>query len=43
MKAGATTTWAAANYAVAKGDLLNWTLGNLASVAGHGVIVGNPQ
>lgn len=42
VRAGATTTWRAADFLVRRGDRIKFSIPNLASFGGQGVIVGNP-
>lgn len=42
LRAGATTTWRAADYAIDRGAKVTMSIPNLASFGGQGVIVGNP-
>lgn len=42
LKPGSTTTFVAADYLINRGDRLKFSIPNLASCGGQGVIVGNP-
>ena len=42
VKAGATTTWRASDFLVKRGDKVRFSIPNVASFGGQGIIQGNP-
>ena len=43
IKAGATTTWRAADFLVRRGQAVTFSIPNVASFGGQGILVGNSQ